>query len=184
MKQRDRVHLRQIRAVADYQFGPGAGEALFPEGVALLLGNTGRVRQIVLGGERIATLRARDGRLTLGLAGGLRLHRRFPPPRWRVVVSADAAPFVAGGRSAFARHVAGCDPEVRALDEVLVVDPEDRLLATGQARLGSAEMGVLKRGIAVDIRDHRDRPGADVTSKNRHLGGGREPSEKPGARPA
>lgn len=146
--------LRRVWAIADYQFGPGAGEALFPEGVAFLYSNTGRIRQILLGGERIATVRARDGRLTLSIAGGRSLHGCFPPPRWRVVVSAEVAPFIAEGGNAFAKHILRCDPAIRALDEVLVVDPEDRLLAAGQARLGSAEMGLLKRGVAVELRDH------------------------------
>lgn len=149
-----KADLRRVRAIADYQFGPGAGDALFPDGVAFLHSNTGRVRQILLGQERIATVRARDGRLTPSMAGGRKLHARFPPPRWRVVVSAEVASFIAEGGNAFAKHLLRCDPEIRALDEVLVVDPEDRLLAVGQARLGSAEMGVLKRGVAVEARDH------------------------------
>ncbi|MEM3086887.1 MAG: PUA domain-containing protein [Halobacteria archaeon] len=146
-------HLRRVRAIADYQFGPGAGEALFPDGVGFVLSNTGRPRQVTLDGARIATVRARDGRLTLSMDGGRRLHGCFPPPRWRVVVSADAAPFVAEGGNAFAKHILRSDPEIRALDEVLVTDPEDRPLAVGQARLGSEEMGVLKRGVAVETRD-------------------------------
>lgn len=155
----NRDNLRRVRTIADYQFGPGAGEALFPEGVTFLLSNTGRVRQILDGGARIATIRARDGRLTLSMEGGRRLHARLPSPRWWVVVSGDVAEEVAGGGNAFARHVLRCDPEIRALDEVLVVDPEDRILAVGQARLGSAEMGVLKRGVAVEVRDAAARKG-------------------------
>lgn len=154
MTRRGAADLRRVRVMADYQFGPGAGEALFPDRVTFLLSNTGRVRQILDGGVRIATVRARDGRLTLSMEGGRRLHAALHPPRCRVVVSAEAAPFVAEGGNAFAKHILRCDPEIRALDEVVVVDPEDRPLAVGQARLGSAEMGLLKRGVAVEVRDH------------------------------
>ncbi|MFU8768090.1 MAG: PUA domain-containing protein [Candidatus Methanoperedens sp.] len=39
-----------------------------------------------------------------------------------MVVNSDSAPFVAKGKTAFARHVVDADPEIRAGQEVLVVD--------------------------------------------------------------
>ncbi len=66
--------LRRVRTIADYQFGRGAGEALFPEGCEFRLSTTGRIRQVLLAGERLAPVRAQDGRLTLSFAGAGRLH--------------------------------------------------------------------------------------------------------------
>jgi len=68
------------------------------------------------------------------------------------VVSDDAAPFVAKGGNAFAKHVLSVDPEIRAGEEVLVTDSTDRLLATGKAVLSPEEMTQIKRGVAVLIR--------------------------------
>jgi uncharacterized protein with predicted RNA binding PUA domain len=144
--------LKRIRLIADYQFGCGAGKALFSNSVEFIYSTKDKVRQIYDGGNRIASLRASDGLLTLSLEGGERLRRFFPFPKLRVVVSDEAAPFVASGKSAFARHVINVDPEVRAYEEVLVVDKNDCLLATGKAVLSAQEMLSFKKGVAVEIR--------------------------------
>ncbi|MDD1701501.1 MAG: pseudouridine synthase, partial [Methanoregula sp.] len=53
--------LARVQAIADYQFGSLAGTSLFPEGSSFLLSTTGRVRQILYNGVRLATVRASDG---------------------------------------------------------------------------------------------------------------------------
>lgn len=145
-------HLKRVRTIADYQFGRGAGQALFPDIVDFKFSTTKKVRQILLGGNRIATVRARDGMLTLGITGAKTLHAFIKSPAQRVVVNSDAAPFVAKGKTAFARHVVAVDNEIRAGQEILVVDENDKLLATGKAVLSPIEMLAFKKGIAVDVR--------------------------------
>jgi len=79
-------------------------------------------------------------------------------------VNSDAAPFVGKGKTAFSRHVVNVDPEIRAGQEVLVVDENDKLLATGKTVLCALEMQAFKKGIAVDIRsgiDTKDKPDID-----------------------
>ncbi|MEA1966363.1 MAG: pseudouridine synthase, partial [Euryarchaeota archaeon] len=68
------MHLRKARIIADYQFGRGAGDALFPDDVTFRLSTTGRIRQVLHGKERITTLRASDNMFTLGKLGASRLH--------------------------------------------------------------------------------------------------------------
>ncbi len=157
-------HLKRVRTIADYQFGHGAGEILFPENVEFQLSTTKRIRQILLEKDRIATVRAKDGMLTLSIKGAARLHAFIPYPGQRVVVNSDSAPFVARGKTAFARHVTTVDPNIRAGQEVLLVDANDRLLATGKTMLSAIEMQAFKKGIAVDVRtgiEIRDRPDID-----------------------
>lgn len=144
--------LKRVRIIADFQFGKDIGEAMFPGGSEFLLSRTGRVRQITDNGVRIATVRASDGLLTLSIEGATRLHRFMKDPGMRVVVNSDAVPFVRSGKTAFARHVIDVDPLVRAMDEVLVTDEKDNLLATGQAVLCAIEMMDCKRGAAVMVR--------------------------------
>jgi len=146
------LDLRRIRAIADYQFGPGAGEALFPDEVEVVRSRkTGRIRHIYLNGSLLATVRAEDGLLSLTIHGAERLSS-FLGERHKVVVSEEAAPFVAEGRSAFAKHVLKADPGIRPGDEVLVVAPDGRLLAVGRAVLSGREMLAFKRGVAVKVR--------------------------------
>lgn len=148
--------LKRVRMIADFQFGRGAGAALFPDNSVFLLSRTRRVRQVIHAGIRLATVRARDGLLTLSLDGAARLHNFIQPPLMRIVVHEDAVPFVRAGKTAFARHVVAADPSIRAMDEVLVVDSEDNLLATGQAVLSAPEMMDFKRGAAVVVRHGAD----------------------------
>ncbi len=148
--------LKRARMIADLQFGRGAGEALFAESTTFGLSSTKRLRYLYSGKERIATVRANDGLLTLSLVGAKRLHGFFAAPRLRVAVSGEAAPFVATGGNVFARHVIAVDPEIRAGEEVLVVDGQDRLLATGRAVLAPEEMLQIKRGLAVQARKAAD----------------------------
>ena len=144
--------LDRVRTIADYQFGKGAGNALFPDGVRFIMGRTGRLRQVVQGNKRIATLRANDGFLILSAFGGQKLKEALPFPQKRVIMNDDSAPFVAKGKTAFCKFIVDCDPEIRALEEVLLVDKEDNLLATGQALLCAAEMKAFKKGTAVSVR--------------------------------
>lgn len=147
--------LRRIRTIGDFQFGKGAGEAIFPDGCTFHLSTTGRIRQAHLDGDRLATVRAQDGRLTLGIAGALRLAAHIPPPCYRVTVQEDVAAFIADGKNTMAKHVVSADEEIRAGDEVLVVTGEDNLLATGAALLSGREMLAFNYGVAVKIRQGR-----------------------------
>ena len=102
--------LRRVQTIADYQFGRGAGIGLFPEECTFIFSTTGRIRQILFMGVRLATVRASDGRLTLGIEGAKRLMTMLPPPGYRVVIRDDVAEFVAQGKNAFAKHVVAADP--------------------------------------------------------------------------
>ena len=149
-------HLKRVRIIADFQFGRGTGEVLFPEGSEFMLSRTKRIRQITFERKRIATVHAKDGLLTLSMEGAQSIHSFLKAPRSRVVVNSDAAPFVLQGKNAFARHIIKADPGIRAMDEVLVVDEADKLLATGQAVLCEAEMKDFSRGAAVEVRSGAD----------------------------
>ncbi|HXY87889.1 MAG TPA: PUA domain-containing protein [Candidatus Acidoferrales bacterium] len=144
--------LKRVRIIGDYQFGQDAGAALFPDSVTFVLSSTGRVSQVMDNNIRIATLRSYDGLFTLSKLGAIRLHKHFARPKLRVVVNSDAASFVGSGKTAFARHIVDVDLELRANDEVLLVDESDKLLATGQALLSPKEMLTFEKGVAVKVR--------------------------------
>ena len=107
---------------------------------------------MLLDGKRLATLRAHDGRLTLGLAGGKRLYEALPVPVGRVVLREDVVSFIAGGKNLFNRHVVMADPEIHAGDEVLVTDGEGRFIAIGEAMVSGQEMLAFDTGMAVSVR--------------------------------
>ena len=143
--------LMKLRAVADYLFDKSVGGMLFPDGIKVVK-TLGRIRQVWLGDEILCSIRASDGFIVLNRRGAELAHSALKPPRLRVTVSDDAAPFVARGKTVFAKHVVAADPEIRPAEEVLVVDRHDRLLASGKALLSGDEMVAFKVGKAVVVR--------------------------------
>lgn len=143
--------LFKLRATADYLFDRGVGRVLFPDGIQTVK-SKGRIRQVWFEGEPLCSIRASDGFIVLNRKGAELVHRVLNPPRLRVTVSDDAAPFVARGKTVFAKHVVTADREIRPAEEVLVVDSRDRLLASGKALLTGEEMIAFKVGKAVEVR--------------------------------
>jgi uncharacterized protein with predicted RNA binding PUA domain len=147
-----------LRVVADYQFGAGAGAALFPpdasEDLSISRSTGGRPRQIHGPAGRLVSF-GTDGRFTLGLAGGERLRDALAQPAYRVVVGAESEPHVRDGANAFAKFVRDADPAIRPRDEVLVVNEQGDLLAVGTAALDATAMADFETGMAVDVREGR-----------------------------
>ncbi|MFB6129837.1 MAG: PUA domain-containing protein [Salinigranum sp.] len=150
----DTADLRDLRVVADYQFGAGAGAALFPVDERLRVSHStgGRPRQIHAEGGRIGTY-GTDGRFTLGAEGGRRLVEALPAPAMRVTVGEESEPFVREGRNAFAKFVCDVDADVRPGDEVAVVTGDDALLGVGRAELAAEAMLAFDAGMAVKVRE-------------------------------
>jgi uncharacterized protein with predicted RNA binding PUA domain len=144
--------LSTLRAVAAYQFGPGAGRALVPDDVSVSHTSSGRPRQLHTEAGRLATY-GTDGRFTLGVTGGRRLQSALEAPTYRVVVGDESRPYVAEGRNAFAKFVQEVDPGIRPGDEVLVEHADGDLLAVGRARLSGEGMTDFGSGVAVAVRE-------------------------------
>ncbi len=145
----------RLRRVADYQFGAGAGEALFSGELEVIRSSSGRPVQVLAPAGRLVTF-GQDGRFTLGIAGGERLRRALAHPSYRVVVNEESEPFVRDGKNAFAKFVLESDPEIRAGDEVLVVSESDTLLAVGRAELDAGAIADFETGMAVKVREGAD----------------------------
>ncbi len=132
-----------VRAIADHQFGPGAGDAVFDPDA----GTTGRYPKLRVGdadGEQLATMVAQYGTLALTLAGG-RAWRESDAPTKTVRID----DFVPSG-SVLAPGVVDADPSIRPGDEVVVEGP--RAFAVGRAGCHGDAMVESTRGVAVDVR--------------------------------
>ena len=145
--------VKKIKAIADYQFGTGAGEALFKGNINIEKSKkTGKIRHIYDGKTLIVNMRASDSYLVLSKEGAKRLHSALDYPKNRVVVTEDSVPFALDGKSVFCKFVAECDENIRAKDEVLIVSEDDELLAYGKALLGACEIEQFKTGQAIKTR--------------------------------
>jgi uncharacterized protein with predicted RNA binding PUA domain len=144
---------QKVRCIADYQFGKGVGQKLFPDNIEIQLSpRTGRIRYINVGGERLATLRPTDGRLSLSIKAAQTMAERIPEAKCFVTVQNAVAPYIAKGGDVFAVHVVAVDEEVGAKDEVIAVDENRQVLAVGRTLLSSAEIRAFKTGVAVKAR--------------------------------
>lgn len=172
MDEADADAVAALRTVADYQFGAGAGETLFPEGEPLSIerSRSGRPRQVIAGAGRIVSYTA-EGRFTLGIEGGRRLHRGLPGAYY-VTVNRESEPHVRKGRNAFAKFVRGIDPAVRPGDEVRVTSEDGALLAVGRAELSATAARDFETGMAVSVRE-----GARIDASDR----GHDDSEEAGS---
>ena len=145
--------LADLRTVADYQFGAGAGAALFPDDdLTVRRSTSGRPRQVLADEGRIVSY-GTDGRFTLGVEGGVRLVESLSAPSNRVTVGEESEPFVRDGKNAFAKFVRAVDPAVRPGDEVAVVTPEDDVVGVGRAELSADAMADFETGMAVFVRN-------------------------------
>ena len=145
--------IKKIKAIADYQFGNGAGEALFTGNIVVEKSKkTGKIRHIYDGKLLIVNMRASDSYLILSKEGARRLHNAMPYPKNRVVVNKDSEPFALDGKSVFCKFVVECDGNIRSKDEVLIVNEQDKLLAFGKTLLGACEINEFKTGQAVKTR--------------------------------
>jgi predicted RNA-binding protein (TIGR00451 family) len=145
--------LTRIRRTADYQFGKDVGAKLFPKNVEIEYSKaTGRIRYVYLNGERLATLRPTDGLLSLSIAAAQTVAELRGSAKCFVTVQNDVSKYIADGGDVFAVHVVAVDEEVRARDEVIILDEDQRVLAVGRALLSASEVKAFKTGVAVKVR--------------------------------
>ncbi|RLM56525.1 tRNA-ribosyltransferase [Halobellus sp. Atlit-31R] len=140
---RERQH-NTVKALADYQFGPDAGEALFAD---VELRTTSRYPKLQVrdgDGDQLATMVPQYGVLSFTLAGA-RVWDESDAPTKRVEIDG----FVPHG-SVLAPGVVDADEEIRVGDEVVVEGP--KAFAVGRAQMFGAEMVDSTRGEAVQVR--------------------------------
>ena len=131
-----------VRAVADYQFGAGAGDAMFGD-----IGTQGRYPQLRADsddGEQLAALAQQYGVLSLTVAGARRWVESSVPTN-----TVEIEPFVPHG-SVLAPGIVDASDDIRVGDEVVVRG--DAAFGVGRAQMHGAEMDSSTRGIAVQMR--------------------------------
>lgn len=98
------------------------------------------------------TLRPTNGLYTLSLFSAEKIIENTKPPRLRTIIKNEVAEFIKKGRNVFCKHVIGIDNNLRALDEVIVVNEDDELLGIGRLKIPVPYIKTFKKGIAIKIR--------------------------------
>lgn len=148
-----KLFFRIIRDIADYQFGRGVGEKLFPDECVIELSKrTGRPRYIRLNKEIIATIRYPDNMIALSLRGAERLKEILRERAPRIVLRKSSVERVRRGMNPLAADIEYCSEGIRPGEEVLVEADDGRLIAIGKAITSSRIMRELEANAAIKIR--------------------------------
>ncbi len=143
--------LRQLKCIADVQFGIGSGDVLFSSDILVERSkSTKRIRYVYLNQYRICSYRVTDGFLVLSLMGGELLHSANCGNK--VVCHPDAEPFIRKSKSLFSQHVLESNKNILVKDEVIITSKTNEFLGVGTAKLSSQHMQHLNRGVAVNTR--------------------------------
>jgi len=145
--------LRKLKAVISYQWDSHAGKLIDSRSIqAVLSRSTSKIRYVKSEDDILFTMVPTTGLLTPTYKGGLALLEAGISQDYIVTMDSEVAEFVADGKSALAKFVRKASMNLRAGEEVLVVDEDYKLLGTGRALLNGKEMVEFDRGVAVMIR--------------------------------
>ncbi|MGP8322741.1 MAG: phosphoadenosine phosphosulfate reductase domain-containing protein, partial [Methanosarcinaceae archaeon] len=117
-----------------------------------------RMDEIIIDGEVIARIRFEiDGlRWTLlsGTGGARRLFSEKDRKNMRnwVEIDGDAVKFIVKGANVLAPGIADADPSIQEGDEIIVLTPENNVVAAGRARMNGETMLKREHGMAVKCR--------------------------------
>ncbi|MFD1526438.1 archaeosine synthase subunit alpha [Halolamina salina] len=142
-QKRTREH-RIVRAMADYQLGEGAGEALFPSDEIQTTSRYPKLQVRDSEGEQLATMVPNYGVLSFTTAGARKWAESDAPSK-----TVEIDEFVPHG-SVLVHGVVDADEAIRTGDEVIVEGP--KAFGVGRASMFGEEMVESTRGIAVETR--------------------------------
>ena len=145
-RKRERQH-NTIRAIADYQFGEGAGDTIFDD--LQVESRYPKLRALDSDGEQLAMLVPQYGVLALTIAGGRRWVDSDAPTK-RIEIDA----FVPHG-SVLAPGIVDADDDIRVGDDVVIEGP--KAFGVGRAQMSGPEMVESSRGIASQVRHVEER---------------------------
>ncbi|MFX1561342.1 MAG: tRNA guanosine(15) transglycosylase TgtA [Promethearchaeota archaeon] len=147
---------RKLRALLIYQWGVNAGNIADLEDMQIVLSkSTGKIRHCKIDDEILFTVIPTTGLLTPTYRGGQELLHIGLDDTYKVVIDSDVSEFVSAGKSALAKFVKRAHANLKAGEEVLVLDEVQNLLGTGRAQISGREMITFNRGVAVQIRHSR-----------------------------
>ncbi|MHA2207985.1 MAG: tRNA guanosine(15) transglycosylase TgtA [Candidatus Thorarchaeota archaeon] len=147
---------RKVRALLIHQWGESAGKMADLDSLQIDLSkSTGKIRHCRINDEILFTVVPTTGLLTPTYLGGQELLQAGLNDTYKVVIDSDVSEFVASGKSALAKFIKNAAPELKAGEEVLVLDEEQNLLGTGRSQISGREMAAFNRGVAVQIRHPR-----------------------------
>ncbi|MCL1978993.1 MAG: phosphoadenosine phosphosulfate reductase family protein [Methanomassiliicoccaceae archaeon] len=158
------------RRLVDKDFGEGAGKALFPDGHIVLMNkapSTDRMDEVVVDGAIVGAIRYDIGngwKFIPRMQGAMRIRKGMT--KGYVVCDASAVKFIKESKNLMAPGVKDAHPDIRIGDEVIIVDPDMNVVATGYTRMSAEEMIGADKGVAVKTRWYKTEEFLDLTTEH------------------
>ena len=147
--------LRKAKAISDYQFGQSITDILFEDENEIhfeFSKNTGKIKHVYYQEKILLNLRPTNGFFTLSLFSADKIIKNIPSPKLRAIVMNEVSDFIKIGRNVFCKHVIDIDDNLRAYDEVIVVNQENEILAIGKLMIPVPYVRSFKTGVAIKVR--------------------------------
>lgn len=148
--------IQRVREVIDATFGEGTGKAVLPEGNLVILNKCpaiDRMDEIISDGTVLGTMRYDIGKgwqFISRLQAAMRMEGVMK--KGYVVCDSGAIKFIQESKNLMAPGVKSAHPDIKTGDEVIIVDPDMKAVATGSARMDASEMIAGGKGVAVKTR--------------------------------
>jgi len=145
-----------IKKLADDQFGDGSGDALLPEGQIVLLNKApslDRMDEIIINGRTVAGIRYDMGfgwMLINRMQSAMRIGKAMT--KGYVICDMSAVRFIRESKNLMVPGVVDAHPDVKEGDEVVIIDTERNVIATGLARMSASAMKIEEKGVAVKTK--------------------------------
>ncbi|TFG07391.1 MAG: pseudouridine synthase [Promethearchaeota archaeon] len=149
------LDLRKLKAISDHQFGKQITDIIFGDWENLNIKKsikTSKIRYVFWREQLYLTLRPNNGFFTLSLHSAEKILQHVPSPKLRAIVPSEISEFIKKGRNVFCKHIIDIDESLRPLDEVIVVDEDDNLLAIGRVKIPVPYIKTFKSGVGINIR--------------------------------
>ena len=149
------LDLRKVKAIADYQFGSSTTDILFKNEEFIRIEyskNTNKIKYVYNNGHLMLSFKPTNGFFTLSLFAAHKVIFHTEKPYMRAIVLSEVSEFIKKGRNVFCKHVVDIDPHLRPLDEVIIVNEEDQLLAVGRLKLPVPYIKTFNTGVAIKVR--------------------------------
>ena len=161
--------IKLLRDTLDRDYGEGAGNAVIPDDHIVILSKApslDRMDEVVIDGEVIASFRYDMGsgwKFVARMQGAYRIGKHYS--KGFVVCHPDAVKFVQESKNLMAPGVVDADPDIKFGDEIIIVTPDRKVIATGMAKMTGPEMVESTKGVAVRTRWYRPEEFNDLTEK-------------------
>lgn len=145
--------ISKVDYIFKFQFGKNLFDLVPRDKISLVRSkNTGKIRNVLLEGDILLSLRASDGLFSINMNSARMIHDNFEFPRHRVIIDNEVSEFAKEGKNVFSKFIKDADPHIRPNNEVIIVNEDDYLLAYGRTIMNRKEMLDFKQGMAVKNR--------------------------------